>query len=894
MSHILTKEGFKTEEDLLRELKVLRAELAVLKKDADSLKKLEKETELLKNLILSIYETSNLESALNIALRKICESTGWVYGEAWIPKNDGLFLECSPAHYSVDYKLAPFREAGKKINLKPGEGVVGRVFNSKTPLWINDISEENNFLRKELARQAGLKTGLVIPIVSREMVISIIVFYMTEIRDEDKSLISTVSTVSSQMGVIFEKKKLVEALIASEANYRELFDKANHAFFYNDTEIGVILDANDKACEMYGYTRDEFKGLKIEVVSAGIEPYTQDEAINLITKTVNEGPQLFEWLCKKKDGTLFWVEVHLKYALIRDKKRILVTVSDIADRKRKEEEIKILNNTLHGSLEQKVEERTRDLRESKERYRSLISNIPDVLWTTDDAGKTVFVSTVVKNVYGFTPEEIYNSENCNWFERIHPDDLDKVKSAYKKLFLTGKKFDVEYRLKRKDSRWIWINDRAMSTYVKDGKQYAEGILTDITDRKEIEKTKLELASIVESSDDAIISWDIKGYNLTWNKSAERIYGYTAEEIKGKNCSILVPNGKSHELSWVIDEIEQGRRIENLETIRIRKGGKHLNVLLTISPIRDENNKITGLSTIVRDITERKKAEGELVETQRKLSALVNHLPGVAFCCANDKQWTMEYLSNVCFELTGYKSEELINNKVVAYNSLIIPEDREYVWNSIQEMINKKSCYVIEYKIKAKDDQIKWVWEKGSGVFDSNGNVTAVEGFIVDVTEEKELRIELEEAKQKEQNEKELRTLEELITSPQKDVTTQLFGFPPLSQTLPEVFKDISKRYENLCLIATKEKDKEKLEEVSDELRFIGKQLGFLKVTPTDVIEIHSTVLKRLTKGLKQKQVESYTQTGRKMAIELMGYLVSYYRNCSINIKKSKLAEIESN
>jgi PAS domain S-box-containing protein len=137
------------------------------------------------------------------------------------------------------------------------------------------------------------------------------------------------------------------------------------------------------------------------------------------------------------------------------------------------------------------------MRESEERYHSLVSNIPIVTWISDSSGKTTFISPNVKDVYGYTPEEIYKTGTKLWLGRIHNDDINTVKDAYKGLFEKDGHFDISYRIKRKDGKWIWLNDKAVTTYEKEGIKYAYGVFSDITDRKEVENELLKHRELLE-------------------------------------------------------------------------------------------------------------------------------------------------------------------------------------------------------------------------------------------------------------------------------------------------------------------------------------------------------------------------------------------------------------
>jgi len=147
------------------------------------------------------------------------------------------------------------------------------------------------------------------------------------------------------------------------------------------------------------------------------------------------------------------------------------------------------------------------------------------------------------------------------------------------------------------------------------------IAKDITERNKIEKARAQLAAIVESSDDAIISESPDGLIISWNKGAEKIYGYTREEITGKPGSILYPPDKMYILPGIIEKIKQGGHFESFETERIKKDGSKIAVSLTFSPIRDNAGNVVGISSIARDITERKKILERIKDSEASYRAL---------------------------------------------------------------------------------------------------------------------------------------------------------------------------------------------------------------------------------------------------------------------------------
>src|ERR1700687_518167 len=166
----------------------------------------------------------------------------------------------------------------------------------------------------------------------------------------------------------------------------------------------------------------------------------------------------------------------------------------------------------------------------------------------------------------------------------------------------------EIVIERPDSRRVLVQAHATPYFDERGELVgAVNILVDITDRKLAEEASLRLAAIVESSDDAIISKDMNGTITSWNGGAERLYGYTAEEIVGKPISALIPSDHPDDFPAIMGRLRRGERIEHYETVRVCKDGRRVDVSLTISPVRNAEGKIIGASKIARDITERKQA-----------------------------------------------------------------------------------------------------------------------------------------------------------------------------------------------------------------------------------------------------------------------------------------------
>lgn len=262
----------------------------------------------------------------------------------------------------------------------------------------------------------------------------------------------------------------------------------------------------------------------------------------------------------------------------------------------------------------------------------------------------------------------------------------------------------------------------------------QAIVRDISERKRKQADLKRFAGIVETAAEAIISTTLDGTILTWNRAAEKIYGYVSGEIIGRPVTLLPPEEKRGEPLEILAKVRRGETVEALETVRKTKAGGLIDVSLIASPIKDEAGRVIGASQIIRDITQRKQAEKALQESERRLSTLMGNLPGIAYRCLNDRFWTMKFVSEGCLQLTGYLPADFIDNRRHAYSDLIHPEDRAMVWERVQEGLEARKPFKAQYRIHTAAGEVKWVSEQGVGVFADDGTLVALEGFITDITD----------------------------------------------------------------------------------------------------------------------------------------------------------------
>ncbi len=235
---------------------------------------------------------------------------------------------------------------------------------------------------------------------------------------------------------------------------------------------------------------------------------------------------------------------------------------------------------------------------------------------------TLYSDTQFATMFSLDPEKgEKGAPIADYLAGIHPDDKDRIGNAIQQTIATGGKYVQEYRLLRRDSSIRWIEARGGCIYDEAGKPLRfAGAGVDITERKLADEVKRWLAAIIESSDDAIISKNLNGIITSWNRGAERLFGYRAEEVVGQPVTVLIPEDRQDEEPRILERLRRGERVDHFETIRRRKDGSLVEISLTISPVRDAQDMIVGASKIARDITERRRAE----RLQQTLVHELNH------------------------------------------------------------------------------------------------------------------------------------------------------------------------------------------------------------------------------------------------------------------------------
>jgi PAS domain S-box-containing protein len=437
---------------------------------------------------------------------------------------------------------------------------------------------------------------------------------------------------------ITERTEVEEALRASETRYRMVVENTNDAIYVHDFE-GNIMDVNENACRMSGYNREELIGANL----AKIDSEWRSDASDLkgdsnrhslhMERLLKEGVAVFERTNIRNDGSTVPVEVSVRVASREGKGLVMAFVRDITERKRMEESF---------------------LR-SQEMYRNLVENINDVIFTIMADGTISYVSPVVEKVLGYVPADLVGT---NYVPFIYPDDLEMILQRFRDV-LGGQSHQSEYRLFARNGEARWVRTSSHPVFGGEKVIGIQGVLTDITDRKraeeQLQNSEEKYRLIFQSEPDALFLTE-QGENGTIieaNEVALRMYGYSLDEMKRMHIVDFSNEPEKTIRSAVLP-------IGSVVAIPLRWHRKKDGTVFPVE-INGHVFELNGRCVILavhRDITERKKAETELHESEERFS-LAFHLNPAPMIINTIDDGVIRDVNDKWLKLTGYARNEMI-------------------------------------------------------------------------------------------------------------------------------------------------------------------------------------------------------------------------------------------
>jgi PAS domain S-box-containing protein len=352
-------------------------------------------------------------------------------------------------------------------------------------------------------------------------------------------------------------------------------------------DSGTIRLVNAQTETLFGYQRAELLGLPVEMLIPGRfraqhgahrDGYTGTRQV----RPMGAGLELHGL---RKDGSEFPVEISLSPLETTDGLLVSAAVRDVSERKAAEE-----------------------------RFRSLLESAPDSMVIVDDNGTIKLVNAQTETLFGYPrkellgrPVELLVPERFRSHHMLHRGGYAATNRQVRPMGA-----GLELHGLRKDGSEFPVEISLSPLETTDGLLVSAAV-RDVSERKAAEARINELAALVESSQDAILAKTLDGRITYWNTAAQRLYGYTAQEAIGRHVSILAPSERRDEITLMLEELRKGEKIEHFETLRLTSTGGMLDVDVTLWPTRDPGGTVIGACAIVRDISDRKRAEAELTE-----------------------------------------------------------------------------------------------------------------------------------------------------------------------------------------------------------------------------------------------------------------------------------------
>ena len=369
----------------------------------------------------------------------------------------------------------------------------------------------------------------------------------------------------------------------------------------------------------------------------------------------------------------------------------------------------------------------RALKKSEELFSNIANHSPLALAIIDITGTYAYINRNFTRIFGYTLHDFQTGRE--WFHLAFPDPVMRKRviaewKSHNKNSHVGDQYPCMHTVRCKDGMDKEILFRSFS--LSDQRQCI--VCEDITKRRNSERVRVLLASIVESTDDAIIGKTPAGIIISWNPAAEHIFGYSRNEIVGRHISIIVPHDKRGELDEIMSTIAQGTGILNLDTLRIRKDGVIIDISVTISPIIDEQGRVIGVSTISRDITA-KKSEERIRGREEKYRTLIENLNVGVYLSTGDPDAKFVWANPSFVDILGYPSLDHLKAVDVA-EIFVHPDSRQELLLDLQRSGFVKNR---EISLKRSDGAIISVSVTAiAGILD-DGQVEYINGIVEDIT-----------------------------------------------------------------------------------------------------------------------------------------------------------------
>lgn len=405
--------------------------------------------------------------------------------------------------------------------------------------------------------------------------------------------------------------------------------------------------------------------------------------------------------------------------------------------------------TADREAEAALAEANRRLEESEAKIRSIVANVPGAIYrcAPEPGWPMEYISKAIEDITGYPASDFTGSRKLSFASLVKPEDRADWDEAILERLKSGQPLSSEYCVRHADGSLRWVHERSRGVFDESGRLVAvDGSIFDITGRKLVEEEAARTALLVqELIDHAPLQINVKDpegrYRLVNRVLAEDM-GRPRNEIIGRTVYDFYAEEVGDVTTLNHKRVLAERKAVQHEQ-HVARGGRTQHLIATRFPIFDEAGEILAVGYIGADVTERKEAELMLRERETQFSSMAMNIPGAIYRGRYDEDWTLTYVSEAIEELTGYPATDFVDNRMRSFGSLIVPEDRPRVHATVRSCLEGRRPYAVEYRIRRADGELRWVVEKGRGIFDEAGATKWLDGAIFDITERKNTEQALE-------------------------------------------------------------------------------------------------------------------------------------------------------
>src|SRR4051794_21105754 len=510
------------------------------------------------------------------------------------------------------------------------------------------------------------------------------------------------------------------ALAAENGNagFRAMLDALPVAAYTTDAE-GRLTWFNKAAAKLSG--REPELGtdkwcVTWRIYTSDGRPLPHDECPMAIALKKGEAPTGLEYLAERPDGTRFWFAPYP--AVVRDSQGRI-------------------SGALNLLIDRTEDKRARDT--WNEQFRAIVETTPECVKILSPDGTLLFMNTPGLAMVGAaSAEDVIGRKIYDFVAEQHRDKFRDFNGR----ICRGEKDCLEFEMVRLDGTRSLMETYAAPIRYADGSTAHLAITRDITDRKRADRATLLLSAIVDSSDDAIISKDLNGVITSWNKSAERLFGYTAAEAIGQYVArLVIPADRQNEEPDILARLRRGERVHHFETKRRRKDGTLLDLSLTISPIKDPWGRIIGASKIARDIGESKRLRAVLLASEARFRQPADAMPQIVWTATADGE--VDYFNNRWYEFTRFDRDRYGE---ATWDSILHPDDLERRREAWDASVRSGQPYNLEYRLFDRvANRWRWFVARAVAVQDTEGGARKWFGSCTDIDQQKRVQDDLRRA-----------------------------------------------------------------------------------------------------------------------------------------------------